>query len=428
MRDEGNSLSTVSEIPARWRWPIRVSVIIVILLHMALFMSGAEVMIENFGTPCPADDPCLSLRLTPAEFEVLAGIGISARGHGIFQFGVEVFGLMVGLTLIILLMWRASHTWIGVMTSLAIIFLSTVVGNAATAGVTRLPLLATVFGVSLSGFILVSYIFPTGHFNPRWTRWLVGIALPMMLLSAPGFFANNFFDITAVNVFSTLFYWSAVLLILVAVGVQGYRYRRIYDATQKVQARWFILGLIAAIIGTTAWTLLYESTTLVPYGLGRVYRNMLLTPILSQLAVNAIPVALAIAILRYRLFDIDVIIRRTLIYSILTAILAGVYFGGVTLLQTLFTNITGSDSTLAVVISTLGIAALFRPVQVRVQRFIDRRFFRQNYDAARILADFADAVRDEIDVEDVEAALLRAVDQTLQPESVGLWLREGSET
>jgi hypothetical protein len=144
--------------------------------------------------------------------------------------------------------------------------------------------------------------------------------------------------------------------------------------------------------------------------------------------VNIPPIFFTIAILRAGLWNVDLVIRRTLTYSLLTALLAGVYFGAVTLLQSLFANITGSSSTLAVVISTLVIAALFRPLQTRLQRFIDRRFFRQKYDATRVLSDFADAVRDEIAVEDVQAALLHTVGETMQPESLGLWLREGAES
>lgn len=148
---------------------------------------------------------------------------------------------------------------------------------------------------------------------------------------------------------------------------------------------------------------------------------------LGSLALTLVPITIGVAILRYRLFDIDLIINRTLVYGSLTLTLGAMYIGGVIGLEALFRAVTGQRSDLAIAIATLGVAALFNPWRRRLQAFIDRRFYRRKYDATRVLSTLSVRLRDEVDLERLQADLLAATHETLQPSSISLWVRGGAE-
>ncbi len=159
-------------------------------------------------------------------------------------------------------------------------------------------------------------------------------------------------------------------------------------------------------------------------------RRAYLDTLVEAVPIIGLYVAVGIAILAYRLYDIDIIINRTLVYGSLTAMLALVYFGGVTATQAVFQFLTGKEQLpqLIVVASTLVIAALFSPLRRRIQSFIDRRFYRRKYDAAKTLEAFSAKLRKETDLEALSENLLAVVSQTIQPAHVSLWLRPETDS
>jgi hypothetical protein len=205
------------------------------------------------------------------------------------------------------------------------------------------------------------------------------------------------------------------------------RFRRA-RGEERQQIKWFALAAAFAAVGWVAITLTYGSEeSLVVVG----------AQLLQLLSFLGIPLAVGIAILKYRLYDIDVVINRTLVYGSLTAALALVYLGGVAATQAIFRTLTGQghQPQLAVVVSTLAIAALFNPLRRRIQGFIDRRFYRRKYDARKTLEAFSAKLRNETDLEALNSELVGVVRETMQPAHVSLWLRpelpprasEGSE-
>jgi hypothetical protein len=280
---------------------------------------------------------------------------------------------------------------------------------------------------SLSSWpLLVTFLvtYPDGHFVPHWTRWaaLIGALLTTWWTLNPSLFDNS------VSWFGILGAGSAIILSCIGLYAQVWRYRNYATPVQKQQTKWFVfcLGLfLFATFVSFAPTFFVDPTR--PPSAGDAIWNELLT--LGTILANiVIPIAVGIAILRYRLWDIDIIIRRTLSYALLSALLVGIYFGSIILLQRVLSLMTGTtQDEIVTVISTLAIAALFIPLRRRIQALIDQRFYRKKYDAQQVLADFANTVRDETDLEKLSSRLIQVVQDTMQPKSVSVWLANEQE-
>jgi hypothetical protein len=277
-------------------------------------------------------------------------------------------------------------------------------------------------------FLIVMFLlllFPTGRLpSPRWRPVLwgavgyIGFFTLVVWLSPVSadtrlqeFVRNPLgLEIALMNLLVDLLYLTIPLLVVVSGTAVIVRFRR-SRGDERQQLKWFAYAVAVMVVVFVIWFSL-ELAGLVP-----------LSALAFTVPLLGLPIAVGIAILKYRLYDIDFLINRTLVYGALTVTLVALYFGGIVLLQGAFRALTGQNSTLAVVASTLVIAALFSPLRRRIQGFIDRRFYRKKYDAAKTLEAFSAKLRDETDLDALNAELVGVVRETMQPTHVSLWLR-----
>ena len=355
-------------------------------------------------------------------------LGITPDQFAIYFTSIEILFALTFITVGGLIFWKASRNPMAILVSAAFIAvsLSTPLPEALMMSnpAWRWPvLLLRVLGIGL--MLLFLFLFPDGRFVPRWSRWLglfTGLYLASWLLF-PSLIPPVAVLAEVNSVAAARSYIPLSVMVIVAVWGQVYRYRNVSDSVQRQQTKWVAVGIVGFVV--------IESVSLILFALSPVARQpgserllfvLVFGPILLA-GVALIPITVALATLRYRLWDISVIVRRTLLYTLLTAILAVAYFIIVTVLQGIFSAVSDQQSPIVIVISTLIIAALFTPLRRGVQEFLDRQFYRRKYDADRILANFAQTARDEVDLERLVATLLTAVSEAMEPEQASLWIR-----
>lgn len=291
-------------------------------------------------------------------------------------------------------------------------------------------------------FIALPLLFPDGNFlSPGWRRFAIlsfgALAiLGLAIATLPGTLQYNGMGVAypyqnplglpilpeeAGPALNRAINSVIILSTLAAIMSQVQRWRRSSGDTRQ-QLKWFAFFLATAVtvqMVVEAYGALVNPAVFTAFG-GLLYGAVLM------LVFGGFPLTVGIAVFKYRLYDIDIIIRRTLTYGALSIVLALFYFGSIILLQSAVRALTGQESPLVIVLSTLFIAALFTPLRRKLQDSIDRRFYRRKYDAARTLAAFAKSARDEVELESLTGELVHVVEETLQPELVAIWIRDAS--
>ena len=408
--------------PARWLWSLLALLLLLGMVAIFLFvLNGATVVPTSWG----------------ASGGARHGVGdwINLLAQALLQ---PVLATGLG-ALILTRQWGNPIGWlllaIGATAALSPLLAElTVYGHytvaAALPGFAVLAWIHNWFWVILFGLVLLTLaLFPTGHFLTRRWQWLIGVPLalfvaPMLIAAAietpmtSAFkVANPFVNQINATVYNLLFAVAvpAMPLTLLMVLAQAIARFRCGDATERQQIKWLAVSLAAMAVVLIVGLVL---------ALGA---NQQIGAVMVNLSATLPLLGIGIAVLRYRLYDVDLIINRSLVYGSLTLLLGLVYFGSVILLQRVFEAVTGQQSQLAIVISTLAIAALFNLLHTRVQATIDRRFYRRKYDAQQVLAQFAITARDETDMNALAAELARVVQEALQPVQAKIWLQQAGE-
>lgn len=374
-------------------------------------------------SPTTSAAVCMS-NLDAEQMRRLSDIGLSTDFYAALNVVVISLTTLIFLLIGVIIFWRKSNDKVALLGSFALVTFGATFGGQTYGGtMSALTVLSPQWDtpVGLARFLAdVSFaaffaLFPSGQWVPRWTRWFVvawiadDIAqefIPNAPTNQPGF--------PGVIIF--------ISLVLALIVAQIYRYRYVSTPPQRQQTKWAVSGVA---FGAGGFLCLIIFASLIPSSGSQGALLQLFGSLAINICVLFIPISIAIAIIRSRLFDIDSIINRALVYGTLTAILATVYFAMVLGAQSTFHALTGQrdQPPIIVVASTLFIAALFQPLRRRIQRAIDRRFYRRKYDAAQTLDSFSASLRQEVDLADLSNHLLAVVEDTMQPVHATLWLR-----
>jgi hypothetical protein len=379
----------------------------VVSLIVVSFLARLPAFYTALQTICTGA-ACGTAQPTPENALALQKIGLSVGAYAAFTLALTIALAFLCFAVGAVIFWRRSDDWMALLVALTVV--ATVTLNETVYGMDMRSvwgypaMVLYVFGTGM--YLLVLSLTLDGRFVTRWARWLL-----LCWLVAVGHYMRF------MSPFYTLVWLAALVLLMIA---QIYHYRTAASPLQRQQGKWLVFGACVAGIIVAGLTLL--PFIFLSLGQAGSFYQLFTTP--AYFIIELIfPLCLALAILRYRLYDIDLIIRRTLVYSTLTVVLAVIYEVSLFTLQSLLAGLTFiKGNELAIVASTLLIGGLFKPVHDRTRALIDRRFYRRKYDAARTVAAFSAAIRDEVDLNQLCSKLTAVVQETMQPAHVSLWL------
>ena len=366
---------------------------------------------------------CTDEHLTADELQALLALRISPATYAAYWVSLNALFAASYVVVAALIFWRRSEERLGWFGALALVTFGTSFPATFTPLVTAHPAwwlpVALVKYLGFPCLILFFCLFPDGHFMPRWTWWIAALFAAAYVPQAFLIPGSPLGEVNPPKALGLLVYAGTLGCLLLA---QVYRYRRVSTDVQRQQTKWVVFGLVVALAGFLGLNAL--NVFLSPSASGQLLFSFLAVSAVYLLLL-LIPASIAVALLRYRLWDVDALINKTLVYGGLSALLGALYAGLIIGLESLAGLVTKQAfAPVVLVVSTLAIFALFLPARRRLQNIIDRRFYRQKYDAEKTLAAFSATLRNEVDLEQIRERLLAVVQETMQPTHVSLWLRQ----
>jgi hypothetical protein len=402
-----------------WLTLCRVGWLLISATGLSLFERALPTYYDFLHHVCAGSGCFEGVQLNFGQLIVLARIGIHLEEYALNYFILSIAASLVTVAIGIFLFIKKSNDWLVLLISLFLVNSVTGSSNIIAPYLFRHPEFVLpgniIYFVVSTCLILFFLLFPTGKFTPRWT---IGLAVFWGLTFILGnFFPDTIFYINKWPDSIKFFYYSAI--ILTGIVAQVIKNLKLSSLEQRLQTKWVVFGVS---LGWGGGLLIEFIRDIFPGSTANPYSFIGLN-ILDVVVVTLIPIAVLIAILRNHLWDIDVIIRRTLVYGLLTTSLLLIYFLVILLLEQLLRLMTGQTSPVAVIVSTLMIAAMFNPMRLRIQSAVDKRFYRSKYDAACTLEEFSSGLRTEVDLEQLTHRLTAVVKATMQPDKVSVWLK-----
>jgi hypothetical protein len=407
---------------ARWRLLARGGWVTLVICTLGICLASLPVYLAQLQTPC-AGSACGFEQLTPAQVRTLTTLGLSLGEYAACTTALALTNIAVCLAVSVVIALRRPEDRMALVVALMLVTLGQISMSESVAASPSLWQAPNQYlsDLCVALLLLVFALFPTGRFVPAWMLWPVVV----MTFTSVSPAALATLKIRAVNLGFVVFLVEAALLVV----VQLYRYWRVSSPLQQQQTKWVVFGFAVLM---TCWVIAFVPSLLFPVLAqpGSLYLPVVIA--VQGLTLPLIPLSFGVAMLHYRLWDIDALFNRALVYGPLTLTLTVVYGGLVIGLQALLRGLIREDNSVAIVLSTLAIVALVQPLRRRLQAFIDRRFFRRKYDAAKTVAAFSATLREEMDLDQLRVQVLAVVQETLQPAHASLWLppsprREGGD-
>jgi hypothetical protein len=403
-------------------WLVAARTIYVLLTGSAvfLFFFSLPAYHAQMLTICPTLPGCsFSGQVSRGTLPWLQSVHLSISAYAVLFLGLATLNALLSLLVGIVIVWRLwgkSNEFLGLLASFVLIVAGTIANgsgsftNFSSASLLLIEIMGSIafflYWLAVGMFLVT---FPTGRFSPRWT-WLV---ILLFIIQIP------LYGVLEHEASPLLFAAERLLVWGSAFAVLAWRYRHLFTSAQRQQTKWLLYGYVPFYLVY----LLYGALQSIPALKTPDSLYLVVGPVFQQLFSLIVPLGVGIALLRYRLWDVDLLIKRTLVYGTLSVSLVLIYVSLIVGLSFLLQGVIGKGNALVIVASTLAIAALFQPLRSRIQHFIDRRFYRRKYDAAKVIAAFNATLRTEVDLNTLSEQLLAVIEETMQPTHVSLWLR-----